>query len=426
MSAIASSPQSASVAPPPTPYRPITAPNRFLGRQPILDAERRLFGYELLYRAEKTDHFTGDPEHATREVIDHWLLLIPDSGRTASFVNCTRKSLVEGLVTLLPGSSTVLEILENIEPDPALIDCCLTLKKQGYRFALDGFLAQSSRAPFLNFADFIKIDFQTADHDQRQEVYRMAAGSGARLLAEKVETDIQYRIAISEGCTLFQGYFFSQPVLLASHSVPQNYFVYLKLLAALHRDPTDLRKLEKLISADVSLCYRVLRLANSALQGHAGIVSTIREALLMVGDDAVRKMVTVAMAGALSSHRSLALISLALSRAQFCEMLAPSLSGEPEQFYLLGLLSLLDVLLETPLERILQSLPIAPAMKAALGGDDSNASHALDLVRGLESCDWHRCEVIQHSLGLAEGAIAAMYAESLRWASTMIGQELGG
>lgn len=424
MSAIGSSPQSVSVAPPATPHPPITAPTRFLGRQPILDAERRLFGYELLYRAEKTDHFTGDPEHATREVIDHWLLLIPDTYRTASFVNCTRKSLVEGLVTLLPSDCTVLEILEDLEPDPALMDCCLALRKQGYRFALDGFLPQSSRAPFLDIADFIKIDFQAADFDLRREIYSMAAGSGARLLAEKVETDIQHRFAITEGCTLFQGYFFSQPFLLSSHSVPQNYFVYLRLLAALHREPTDVRKVEKLISGDVSLSYRILRLANSALQGHPGIVSTLREALLMVGDDAVRKMVTVAMAGALSSHRSPALLSLALSRAQFCELLAPSLSAEPAQFYLLGLLSLLDVLLETPLDRILQTLPIGPAMKSALVGDGSAASRALALVRSLESCDWHQCEIIQHSLGLAEGAIAAMYAQSLRWASTMLGQEL--
>ena len=252
----------------------------------------------------------------------------------------------------------------------------------------------------------------------------MVRGSAACLLAEKVETEIQLRIAISEGCTLFQGYFFSQPVLLSSTTVPQNYFVYLKLLAALHREPTDLRKIEKLISADVSLCYRVLRLANSALQHHPGIVSTIREALLMVGDDAVRKMVTVAMAGVLSAHRSPALISLALSRAQFCELLAPSLSAEPAQFYLLGILSLLDVLLETSLDRILENLPINPAMKSALAGDTSVGGRALDLVRSLEACDWSRCEQIQHQLGLAEGSIAATYAQSLRWASTMIGREL--
>jgi EAL and modified HD-GYP domain-containing signal transduction protein len=420
----------ASLPQPGTPPRalhrsaPITAPARYLGRQPILDAQRRLFGYELFYRAGKIDRFSGDPDLATREVIDHWLLLIPDSTRTASFVNCTRTALVEGLVTLLPSESTVLEILPNIEPDPDVIDCCLALRKQGYRFALDGFLPQSARAPFVGLADFIKIDFQAADFNLRGEIYAMAAGTGAHLLAEKIETDIQLRIAISEGCTLFQGYFFSLPVLLCSPTIPQNYFVYLRLLAALHHSPTDLRKIEKLVSADASLCYRVLRLANSALQAHPGVVSTVREALLMVGDDAVRKMVTVAMAGALTAHRSLPLISMALSRAQFCELLAPSLSEQPAQFYLLGILSLLDVLLETTLPRLLQVLPIAPAMKSALEGDRSAASRALELVRSLEACDWNRCEQIQLQLGLAEGVIAAMYAQSLRWASKMIGQEI--
>ena len=399
------------------------APHRFLGRQPILDAQRRLFGYELLYRGGKSDRFSGDPDQATREVIDQWLLLIPDSGRTASFVNCTRNALVEGLVTLLPPDSTVLEILEDIDPDPDLIECCLALKKKGYRFALDGFLPHSSRARFLPFADFVKVDFQAAGYDLRREIYAMVAGSGAHLLAEKIETDIQLRIAISEGCTLFQGYFFCQPILLGLRSVPQNYSVYLKLLSVLHHSPADLRKLERIISTDASLCYRILRVANSALQGHPGMVSSIREALLMVGDDAVRKMVTVAMAGALSAQRSGALIAMALGRAQFCELLAPALGAEPAQFYLIGILSLLDVLLETPLERILETLPITPAMKASLRGDRSPASRALDLVRSLEACDWNRCEQIQLELGFAEGAIAAMYAQALRWASSMVDQQ---
>lgn len=225
----------------------------------------------------------------------------------------------------------------------------------------------------------------------------MVAGTGARLLAEKIENDIQLRIAISEGCTLFQGYFFSQPVILTSHTVSQNYFVYLKLLAELHHDPANLRKIEKLISGDASLCYRILRIANSALQGHPGVVSTIREALLMIGEDALRRMVTVAMAGALSA--------------------------DPAQFYLLGLLSLLDALFEMPLDRILESIPLSPAMKAALIGDNSVPGRSLDLVRALESCDWIRCEQIQHQLGISEGVIADYYAQALRWASTMLGEQ---
>ena len=119
MSAAFASPKF-EVPPPPEHHALATpAPNRFLGRQPILDAERRLFGYELLYREGKTDHFSGDPEVATREVVDHWLMLIPDPHQGAAFVNCTRTAIVDGLVTLLPPESTVVEILEDIDPDPS-------------------------------------------------------------------------------------------------------------------------------------------------------------------------------------------------------------------------------------------------------------------------------------------------------------------
>jgi EAL and modified HD-GYP domain-containing signal transduction protein len=423
MSAIASS-QSATSRPAADHPASHPVPNRFLGRQPILDVERRLFGYELFYRAGKTDAFSGDPEQATREVVDHWLMLIPEHDHAAAFVNCTRNALVDGLVTLLPPESTVLEILPNIDPDPEVIASCLALRATGYRFALDAFMPQPSRVPFLDLADFIKIDFQSADFQDRREIYAMAAGTQAQLLAERIETDIQQRIAVAEGCTLFQGYFFSQPILVESRTVPHNAFVYLKLLAALRHAPTDLRKLEKLISADASLCYRVLRLANSAIQGHPAFITTLREALLMVGDDAIRRVVTVAIAGSLAL-RTPALVYVVLARARFCELLAPSLSKDPAAFYLLGMLSLLDVLLEAPLDRILQSIPVSPEMKSALTGDQSPAGRTLELIRSLEECDWERSERIQNLLGIPEGSIAAMYIEALHWASVMSGEQSG-
>lgn len=402
---------------------PTRAPNRFLGRQPILDADRNLFGYELLYRESNTDHFSGDPEFATREVVDHWLMLLPDSHQVAAFVNCTRNALVDGLITLLPPESTVLEILEDIDPDPTLINACLALKAKGYRFALDGFLPRPSRAPFLALADFVKIDFMTADYFARKEIYALASGTPARLVAEKIETDAQLRIALAEGCSLFQGYFFSQPILVESHSVPRNHFVYLNLLAELQRASADLRKLEKIVSADASLCFRVLRLANSALQHHPAPITTIAEALLMVGEDALRRLISVAMTGAMGRQRSPALIAMILARARFCELIGPALREDPAELYLLGMLSLLDVLLQMPFPRILQAIPISNEMKLALAGDPSNAGLSLDLVRSLEACDWIRSAEIQLRLGLAENSIAAAYAESLRWASIMTGEQ---
>lgn len=400
---------------------PTLVPSRFLGRQPILEADGHLFGYELLFRAGQTDGFSGDAETATREVIDHWLMLIPDGSPCSVFVNCTRTTLTEGFITLLPPENTVLEIPATLEPDPTLIEACVSLKERGYRIALDAFVPQISHAPFLESADFIKIDFLASEFQVRQEIYSMAAGCKAKLIAEKIETEWQMRIAHSEGCSLFQGYYFSQPVLISSHVVPQNHVVYLQLIAALHEEPTDLHKIEKLLAGEPSLCYRLLRIANSAMHGRRGVVTTVRDALMMVGDNAVRRMVTAAMAGVLSARRSEAVVSMALTRARFCELLAPAVGEEPAQLYLLGMISLLDVLLETPLHRILETLPISTTMKSALAGDNSTPGLALELIRNLESCDWQRCDQLQYSLSLPEGTIAPKYVEALHWAASMVG-----
>jgi c-di-GMP-related signal transduction protein len=398
-------------------------PTRYLGRQPIVDEKSRLCGYELLFRDGEENHFSGDPEQATRQVVDHWLMLMPEPDQTLAFVNCTRAALVEGVVGVLPPGSTVLEILEDIEPDPTLLSACRALRKQGYRFALDDFSPVRSRAPFLELADYVKIDYRATDAQARQEIDAMMAGSWALRIAEKIESEEEMRLAHGEGCMLFQGYFFARPVLLSSPRLPQNRLVYLRLLAALQQVPSDLREVQSLVSSDATLCYRVLRLANSAMQGRLSIVSSVRDALVVVGDDAVRRMVTVALAGVLSGHRPPALVSMALVRARFCELLAPALSQQPQQLYLLGMLSLLDALLETPMDRIMKTLPLPCEMKAALTGEPGPLASALELVRSLEICDWSRCEAVREKVGLRESELAAMYVASLRWAADSLRPE---
>lgn len=388
---------------------------RLLSRQPIVDAGSQLIGYELFLRPGEADNCSL--ELATREAVDHWLMLVPEPNQGCVFIPAAPSALAEGLITLLPAVNTVLKIDACAEADVGLVQTCLALRQEGYRFALDASDLSPHQPPLRQLADFIRIDFQTTDFDGRRAIYEMAAGTSMQLLARNVATDIQMRIARSEGCSLFQGHFFSQPAVVSSRPVPRNHLVYLRLLGVLHEVPADLRKVEKLIAGDASLCYRVLRLANSAMQGHASPVTTIREALLMVGEDAIRKMATVAVAGALSADRSAALVSMALSRAYFCELLAPAVNEIPARMYLLGMISMLDVLLQAPLPRILEALPISPGMRAALAGDDSGAARVLLLVRSLESCEWRRCQETQHQLGLEEGFIASTYVRALREAS---------
>jgi c-di-GMP-related signal transduction protein len=393
------------------------APMRFVGRQPIVDESGRLFGYELLCRDKPPDVPPSDPEAATREIVDYWSMLLTDRSEGFAFVNCTRASLVDGTVTLLPSRNTILEILEGIEPDAELLAACRALRNQGYRLALDDFSPLPSRAPLIELADFIKIDYRASDAKTRRAIFSMARGTGLRFLAEKIETGEERDLSRTEGCSLFQGYFFSRPVTVASRALPQNHLVCLRLLAALNRHPADLREIERLVLSDASLTYRVLRLANSVLNGLHGDITTVRAALLMVGDDAVRRMVSVAVAGALATGRSAPLLSMALVRARFCELLAPCIGAAADELYLLGLLSLLDVLLETPIERILAVLPIGPEMKSALAGKPSQALCPLHLVRCLETCDWTECEAIVRTAGLSEDAVAGLYLEAVRWGS---------
>jgi EAL and modified HD-GYP domain-containing signal transduction protein len=393
---------------------------RFLGRQPILDVNLNLFGYELLFRAGPDNAFSGDPEEATRRVTDNYLMMVPEANRSTAFVNCTREVLALGLVTLLPPHNTVLEILEDVTPDEEVLASCAALKAQGYRFALDDFSPDPWRVPFLEFADFIKVDFRASDAAERQRIYAMAAGCGATLLAEKVETADDMELARAEGCTLFQGYFFSRPMVMAQRAIPRNHLTYLRLLAALCRQPTDINEVEMLIKSEMSICYALLRLVNSALYGLPKRVASIRNALLMVGDDGVRKLVTVALAGVFAESHSQTLISMALERAKFCELLAPVLHEQASKLYLLGMFSLIDAVVQIPMTQIVKSLPLELDMIAALTGKESPLRIALDMVRCYEAGNWSTCEAHQRTLGLTESAASMLYVESLHWADSVM------
>jgi c-di-GMP-related signal transduction protein len=392
------------------------SPTRFLGRQPIFDNKGNIFGHELLFRSGHANVFSGDAEEATRDVIDHCLLLMPNAGHELSFINCTRNVLMTGIVTLLPPSNTVLEILENINPDPELMETCRALAKKGYRFALDDFSPEESKLPFLEIADFIKIDFLASDSAARGKIYAMVSTSKVRLLAEKVETEADVQMALAEGCDLFQGYFFSKPVIVTTRIIPQDRLIYLQLLTALTRTPADVAEIEKLVLSDASLCYRLLRLVNSPLFGLRSTVASIRSALLIVGDDEFRKMATVALAGFAETAHSKAVVHMALERARFCELLAPSIHESGSRLYLLGMLSLIDVILAVPMAQIMKSLPLDREIKAALLGNKNSLSMALDFARCHESGNWQEHKEIQETLRLSDDAASMIYVDALQWA----------
>ena len=391
---------------------------RYLGRQPILDSSLKVYGHELLFRAGPQNAFSGDEDEATRQVIDNCLLLMPEAKHAHSFVNCTKNALLSGIVRLLPPSSTVLEILENIEPTRELMEAIHTLRHHGYRFALDDFSPDESKLPFLECADYIKIDFMASDASTRKRIYQMASSHKVKFIAEKVETAADVKTAKAEGCHLFQGYFFSKPIVVESRVIPQNHVIYLQLLGALSRSPADVREVERLVMLDASICYRLLRLVNSALYWLPSAITSIRGALMMVGDDEMRKLVTVALTSTMAADRP-ALVSLALERAKFCELLAPVLREEPSRLYLLGMLSLMDSFLGLPMAQILRSLPLDQEMKGALLGQEGSLTRVLKVVGDTE-VESGEVKNLRSSIGLTESAASAIRLESTCWADAVM------
>lgn len=354
---------------------------RFLGRQAILDQKMDLYGYELLFRSGRVNTFSGNVEDATNQTIDSCLSMIACASSKKLFINCTRNALVSMSVKLLPSRTVVLEILENITPDAELVRALKELKRSGFRLALDDFSPLHNNGELVEFADYVKIDFRASSPDTRQEIYKIFNGKKVTFLAEKVETLADVRTAQAEGNTLFQGYFHSRPEIIAETQISTIQSVYLQLFATLAKSPMDDRKVERLLLMEPSLCFRLLRVANSAAYGFRHRISTIQAALHAVGEDAFRRLVTLVIASKLS-HSSVDRDSQqAVERACFCESLASLLRESPAELYMLGMLSMMDRMLNIPMKQLLDLISVDPRIQDALLGSPKGLGRALELCR---------------------------------------------
>jgi c-di-GMP-related signal transduction protein len=355
--------------------------HRFLGRQAILDQKMDLYGYELLFRAGTVNAFSGNAEDATSQTIDSCLSMIACSSFKRLFINCTRNALVSMTVKLLPSRTVVLEILENVTPDQELVRACKELKRSGFRLALDDFSPDDDKGELIEIADYVKVDFRASSPATRQEIYKIFRNKKTTFLAEKVETLADVRTAQAEGNTLFQGYFHSRPEIIAEAKISSIQSVYLQLFATLAESPMDVRKVEHLLLMEPSLCYRLLRIANSAAYGFRHRLSTIQAALHAVGEDVFRKLVTVVLASKLSHSAIDRDAQQAIERACFCESLAPILHESPAELYMLGMLSMMDRMLNIPMKQLVELVAVDSRIQDALLGSDKGMARALKLCK---------------------------------------------
>ena len=269
--------------------------HRHYALEPILNASRKVVGREALYRSGWEDRFDGDPDSATRIMIDNWLLygFKDASTRTLTFLNCTRDALLSGWLTLLP-KWAVLEVLETVEPDREVVKACRQLKKLGYLISLDDFESTEKMEELVELADFIKIDFRNTTIDERSRLLRKLRESKAKLIAEKVETEAEFLMAKWEGFQLFQGYYFREKASFAMTRDAFHEENCLRLLETLGQPGFAIGKLADLVCLDPGIGCRLLRMANWTSE-ESKPVNSLRDALKLVGKSEFRKVVLLAM-----------------------------------------------------------------------------------------------------------------------------------
>ncbi len=398
----------------------------YIARQPIFDRQINIYGYELLYRKNERNLFpdTDADEASSNVIINAFHVLGIDRliGGHRAFINFTGNLLLQGVATLLPKEGLVVEILEDIQPTPAILDACHELKRQGYMLALDDFVNTPVMRPFVELADIIKVDFIQSDVRERRSIVRMLGNGKIRFLAEKIETLEEFEQAKALGYTLFQGFFFSKPVIQPMGDIPPMRVNQLRLLELLNKREIDFSELSGIVTRDVSLSYKLLKLVNSSAFGLRTKIDSIRHALVMLGLDELKKWLSLIVMRGLAENKPDELVRLSLLRARMMEQLGTELgwAGKAADLFLLGLFSCLDVLMSRPLSELLEGISVSSEVKSALLRQEGMFGMLYVLIKQYEEGHWDEVTRLSTLIGLDPQKVLPVYLESMKWCSAIL------
>lgn len=397
----------------------------FIARQPIFDRNDKLVAYELLFRSSlKNSYDNQDGNKATIDVISNIATIGINnvlSGKKA-FINFTGQLLQAGIPVMLEPSILTVEILESVEPSPDIIEECKKLKSLGYKIALDDFVFSPKYKELLNFVDIIKVDFRQTLGLERKYIIDRIKPKEIKFLAEKVETVEEFNQARAYGYTYFQGYYFSKPIILKGKGIPPNKKVGLRLLCELSKEEIDNKTITGLIAEDISITFQLLKYINSSVYGFRDKISSINHAIALLGQKELVKWLYTVVIKDMGKDENSELVTNSLIRAKFCEMLCMK-CGDTENSvnaYIMGMLSLIDVILHRPLEEIIKELYVPSTVKDALLGTNNSFHPIFNLAISYEKANW--CEVMNacKKLSISEKDISNIYIETLKWLKSII------
>ncbi len=399
--------------------------NAYVARQPIFNQRKKICGYELLFRDETAKYVPGiDGDVATSTVLSNSFFTIGMDalvGGKNSFINFTQSLLIKKVPQLLPKESTVIEILEDVEPTADLVSACHEMSQQGYTIALDDFTYSPELQPLIDLANIIKFDFRLTSLEKIQAyIDQIPKRDDLKFLAEKVETYEEFNIAKEMGFELFQGFFFCKPELLSGKEIPGSQLTLLQIMAEVNQPDFDIQKIETLIAPDVSLSYKLLRYINSAFFAKAQRIASIQQALVYMGEMEIRRFVSLIAMSNLAKAKPGELIRASCIRGKFCELLAAESphAVAASELFTLGMFSLIHAIVDQSMEKVMMELPLSKDIKQALVERKGKLIGYLLLVETYEKGQWSHVTKVANVIKVPEDRLPDLYMQACQWSNS--------
>jgi EAL and modified HD-GYP domain-containing signal transduction protein len=393
-------------------------------RKPIFDQTRKVVGYDLIVRPTEDGAVAeGSIDRMSARVITDSLLAVGLDALTAgrrAFITVSRRILLEGMPDVLPASRVVLQLASDIEADAEVIAACRARREAGYALAIDDFVPTPWTEDLVPLATFVKTKAPAVDDALRERFVKVAGGQMPTLIVKDVGSNALFEQLAGSGCKYFEGTFFEEAVVKPGRTAQSHQVIYLRLLRALNNPNLSVAELEDHVKHDAALCLRILRTVNSAGFALRSTVTSIRDALILLGRDTIRRWASLWVLASLNDKAISEVVATATIRARCCEVLGASASDElGSQGFLLGLCSLLDAILERPMADVLADLPIDAETKAALLGTDNEMRRLLDCAIAYENGDWQRAADLARAVGIRPATLQTAYADAIKWSRAL-------
>ena len=390
-----------------------------VGRQPIFNRYMEVFAYELLYRSGDMNAATfRDGDKATTQVILNTLLEMGlDSivGDAKAFINLTRNFLVGKYPILLPANRVVIEILEDIKSDAQVIAAARDLRNAGFTIALDDVITSDRITPFCGISSIIKLDLKQIDFFSLPDIITACKQNGFQVLAEKVETQSDYNMCHRLGVDYYQGYFLCKPNIMRGKKMDSSRLVIMQSLALLQNQKATFTDLESIIARDVGLSYKLLRLSNSGYYSFAQEVKSLRQAISLIGLDTMRGWMSLLLMTSLQDKPP-ELTNIALQRARMAESMARLYGqAQPEIYFLVGLFSVLDALMDQPMDQLVKELNLSEPVSGALLRNEGLPGVVLNGIKAHENGDWDTVM----KLNIPPETLTNLYLDSIKWTNIL-------